>query len=347
MRFKTRDRLVSAITILLIISGVQSHVINSAHKSNARSDIKARQNNFFDEFERGNALGEEAYSYSWSGMLELGRSNYGACLSDEADKGGITLQDCQCTTGNCRDNDGINHPTLPFRWNFRGAVNLNKRAAKRPSFFTGYIQNAKSKLCMTYLVPSVRPVPFNEDFRIGDIVMRECGTNSSTAVQEFTSWLFDGKPTSQIQPTYLTHFVPFCNNNKEMKKFHWRGLVGIKGKPIYFGCTDWDKTQWNYHPWFYRTPPEFSYWPDDRYLDDLSDRVADFDFDNPAPPPPPPPSPTPDPPPPPPPPAPTETPAPTPPPEDGKKDDKGRENKDDKKDENKDDKDENKDGKKE
>ncbi|KAK6505744.1 hypothetical protein TWF481_007636 [Arthrobotrys musiformis] len=280
-----------ALAIFLIITRVQSHVINPSYNNDnlgPRNEIKPRQDSFFSEFERGGDGADESYPYSWSGMLELGRSNYGACLSDEADKGGITLQDCQCNTGDCRKDDGINHPTIPFRWNFRGTVNLNKRAAKRPSYFTGYIQNAGSKLCMTYLVPAVRPVPFNEEMKIGDIVMRECGTNSSSTVQQFSTWIFDGRPMSQIQPTYQTHFVPSCNNNEKMTKFFYRGLVGIKGKPIFYGCTSQDQVDWNYHPWFYRTLPEQSFWPDDRWLDDLSDRIVDFDFENPAPPPPPP-----------------------------------------------------------
>ncbi|KAF3197310.1 hypothetical protein TWF679_003272 [Orbilia oligospora] len=303
MRFKIRDRLVPVITVLLAINNVQSHVINPAFKPSAHGNLEVRQSGFYDEFERDGAQSQEAWPYSWSGMLELGRSTYSACLSDDAEKGGITLQDCQCNTGDCRKHDGINHPTLPFRWNFRGSVNLNRVAQMRPSFFQGFIQNAHSKLCMTYLVPAERPVPYNEDHKIGDIVMRPCGTNSSTTIQTFSTWLFDGKPTSQIMPAFQTHFVPSCNNNRNRKKFFWRGLVGIKGKPIYYGCSDWDKTQWNYHPWFYRLPSEFSFWPNDQWLDDLSDRLPDFDFDKTAPPPPPPP-----------PPPPVETPPPVPPP---------------------------------
>ncbi|EGX49410.1 hypothetical protein AOL_s00078g443 [Orbilia oligospora ATCC 24927] len=347
MRFRIRDRLVPVITVLLVINKVQSHVINPAFKTSAHVNLEARQSGFYEEFEREGAQSEESWPYSWSGMLELGVSTYSACLSDDAEKGGITLQDCQCTTGDCRKHEGINHPTLPFRWNFRGSVNLNRVALLRPSYFQGYIQNAHSKLCMTYLVPAERPVPYNEDHKLGDIVMRPCETNSSTTIQTFSTWLFDGKPTSQIMPAFQTHFIPSCNNNKGKKKFYWRGLVGIKGKPIYYGCSDWGKTQWNFHPWFYRLPSEFSFWPDSRWLDDLSDRLPDFDFDKTAPPPPPPvetPPPVPPPvetppmeiPPPPPteetPPPPPDIETPPPPPEDDEKDDEKDGEKDDKKD---------------
>ncbi|KAK6532757.1 hypothetical protein TWF281_006934 [Arthrobotrys megalospora] len=246
-------------------------------------------------------MSDTSFPYSWSGMLELGRSSYQACLSHKDKASDVMLEECQCTTKNCRDDDGINHPTLPFRWNFRGSVNLNKRGSMRPSFFTGYIQNSETKLCMTWKYPVDRPVPPNPDHKIGDIFMSPCGQNETGTLQQFSTWLFDGKPMSQIMPTDKTHFTPSCNNNKDKKSFYWRGLIGIKGKAIYYGCWDWDKTQWNYHPWFYRVPAEQAYWPSDRYLDDMSDRLGDFDFDKPEEKPPP---------------EPTPTPAPNPPPED-------------------------------
>ncbi|EPS42425.1 hypothetical protein H072_3619 [Dactylellina haptotyla CBS 200.50] len=106
----------------------------------------------------------ENYPYPWSGMLELGYSDYGACLkSDAADNGLIVLDECRCVTDDCRRDEKINQPIPFYRWNLLGRVYLFNLDKTQPSYFAGFIQNAGSEKCLTYRTPGEEIAPDNPE----------------------------------------------------------------------------------------------------------------------------------------------------------------------------------------
>ncbi|KAK6533085.1 hypothetical protein TWF281_007244 [Arthrobotrys megalospora] len=268
------------------------------------------------------------YYWSGALVFEADGSKYKRCLSyfggdeddDDENYHPPVHAPCECNSpneenGGC-DSSTINHPEPNFRWMFDGNIRMYKRETRLISFWSGDIRHQGSGKCLVYAPMSNFPLNEGKDTetpgRLGDLDMVKCPTPESEDLQRaaWTVWLTENDAQTSIIPSGGTHHWPACEGTpiqvkneiasklsafkKNKVQVQWKSLhrgltFNETTGDVYFGCVPEEKTRITPHPWFYKVPRAYGFYPDKNDIEDTRaavngqrgslSRLVDFDYE--------------------------------------------------------------------